>query len=121
MPGLVAKPVIDLQAPVRGVDDVPVAALAEHGWALVPPELDERPWRRFFVHVVDGHRAAHLHVLPADSTWRRDHLAFRDALRADPRLRDAYADLKRRLAAEHGDDREAYTQAKTAFVRAVLG
>ncbi len=39
----------------------------------------------------------------------------------DPGLVQQYAALKRRLAAEHADDREAYTAAKTDFVRSVLG
>jgi GrpB-like predicted nucleotidyltransferase (UPF0157 family) len=50
-----------------------------------------------------------------------DQLAFRDALRRDDELAGRYADLKRRLAAEHAADREAYTEAKGEFVRAVLG
>ena len=122
VPGLAAKPVLDLQAPVGdlGAADEMAAVLRPLGWHLVPPDLDERDWRRFFVLVVDGHRGAHLHVLAADSTWRRDHLDFRDALRADPAVRDAYADLKRHLAVRHGEDREAYTDAKADFVRAVL-
>ncbi|MCK9928168.1 GrpB family protein [Frankia sp. Mgl5] len=46
--------------------------------------------------------------------------AFRDALRADPSLRDDYADLKRRLAGEHRDNRNAYTNARSDFVEQVL-
>jgi GrpB-like predicted nucleotidyltransferase (UPF0157 family) len=45
---------------------------------------------------------------------------FRDALRADTALRDRYADLKRSAAAQHRHDRTAYTQAKSAFIEAVL-
>jgi GrpB-like predicted nucleotidyltransferase (UPF0157 family) len=52
--------------------------------------------------------------------WR-DHLAFRDALRAHTDLRDAYARLKRDLAARYPTDRESYTNGKGDFVRQVLG
>ena len=45
---------------------------------------------------------------------------FRDALRADTALRDRYADLKRSVAAQHRNDRAAYTQAKSSFIEAVL-
>jgi GrpB-like predicted nucleotidyltransferase (UPF0157 family) len=48
------------------------------------------------------------------------HLAFRDALRADPALADAYGDLKRTLAARLSHDRNAYTEAKSAFIEQVL-
>jgi GrpB-like predicted nucleotidyltransferase (UPF0157 family) len=122
VPGLAAKPILDLMAGCTDLDQAPeiAEALAEDGWHYVPLELDERPYRRFFVHVVDGHRHAHLHLIrPATEHWQR-HLAFRDRLRADPRLRDEYAALKRRLAAAHAEDREAYTQAKSDFIDRTL-
>lgn len=51
--------------------------------------------------------------------WQR-YLGFRDALRADAALRDAYAALKRELATRYPRDREAYIEGKTAFVEAVV-
>jgi len=122
VPGLDAKPVLDLQAAVAGLESAPaVAAALGDGWHLVPPALDDRPWRRLLVRVVDGARAVHLHLLlPGDARWA-EQLAFRDALRRDPALARRYADLKRALAAEHAHDREAYTRAKAGFVDAVLG
>lgn len=50
VPGLPAKPVLDLLAPVRRLADVAQAhrTLAEAGWHLVPPELDRRAWRRLY-------------------------------------------------------------------------
>lgn len=50
-----------------------------------------------------------------------DELAFRDRLRASPRLAVEYAELKHRLAAEFEHDREAYTDAKAGFIRRALG
>jgi GrpB-like predicted nucleotidyltransferase (UPF0157 family) len=49
-----------------------------------------------------------------------ERLRFRDALRANAELASAYAALKLELAARFRDDREAYTQAKEPFIRAVL-
>ncbi len=122
VPGLAAKPIIDVQASVLDLEcaGTVVEVLAPLAWHLVPAELDARPWRRFLVQVVDGHRAAHLHLLPAGSARWSEQLAFRDALRADPVLVHRYADLKRRLVAEHAADREAYTAGKADFVRSVL-
>ncbi len=53
VPGLAAKPILDLQAAVANLGAVPLIAekLAPVGWHHVPPELDQRPWRRFFVKV----------------------------------------------------------------------
>jgi GrpB-like predicted nucleotidyltransferase (UPF0157 family) len=66
----------------------------------------------------------HVHLCEAGSDWERRHLAFRDALRADPSARDEYAALKRRLATAHGgatqEERQDYADAKTGFVARVL-
>jgi len=122
VPGLAAKPVLDLQAVVADLGCAPAMAeaLARNGWHLVPVELDARPWRRFLVQVNDGQRVAHLHLLEPDGRRWHEQLAFRDALRQNPGLVKQYAALKAQLADEHADDREAYTAAKTGFIRAVL-
>ena len=122
VPGLSAKPVIDLQAAVPDFDCAPAVAeaLGGNGWHLVPPELDDRPWRRFLVQATGDVRVAHLHLLLAGSERWVQQLAFRDALRDEADLRQRYEALKRRLAVEHAEDREAYTEGKAAFVRAVV-
>jgi GrpB-like predicted nucleotidyltransferase (UPF0157 family) len=122
IPDLPAKPIIDLQAPVadlRNSDSV-AAALASHDWHYVDPDLDKRPWRRFFIKVTDERRIAHLHVMTPDSPRWNQQIAFRDALRAAPNLAADYATLKRALAAKHTDNREAYTSAKSDFIRTIL-
>lgn len=122
VPGLAAKPIIDVQAAVLDLECASevAEALAAEGWHLVPSELDARPWRRFLVRVVDEQRVAHLHLLPVGSSRWFEQLAFRDVLRANPALARKYADLKRASAAEHAGDREAYTASKAEFVRSVL-
>ncbi|WP_326834056.1 GrpB family protein [Amycolatopsis rhabdoformis] len=125
VPGLAAKPVVDVMASVRDVDEVVAEAgslLSSAGWAYVPPSLDVgAPYRRFFVlpDAAGEQRLAHLHVLPAGHPRWSAQLAFRDALRADPALAAEYAALKHRLTRETGD-REAYTAGKTEFVTGVL-
>lgn len=125
VPGIVAKPVIDLMARVAEPDAVVDQAsgkLEALNWRYVPPELDGRPWRRFFAKVSpDGqHRLAHLHLMPAGAARWAEQLRFRDALRANPALRDEYAAVKQQLAASYADDRERYTDEKAAFVARVL-
>lgn len=124
IPGLPAKPIIDLQAvaadPAKAVSAARVAAEAAR-WMLVPRELDERPWRWLFVRVDSQgcSRLAHLHLMPPGQARWDEQLHFRDRLRSSAELRAEYAALKQRLAVEHHDDREAYTSAKSAFVRRV--
>jgi GrpB-like predicted nucleotidyltransferase (UPF0157 family) len=122
VPGLPAKPVVDLMAPVRSLADSAAARepLAGAGWVVVPPELDERPWRHFYVLPDGARRVAHLHLVERAHPRWRETLAFRDALRARPQLAGAYADLKRDLAARYRTDREAYTDAKAAFIENAL-
>jgi GrpB-like predicted nucleotidyltransferase (UPF0157 family) len=122
VPGLAAKPIIDLMAGVASLDaaDAIAQALAPALWHFVPPDLDQRPWRRFFVKVEQEHRAAHLHVMdPASPRWH-EQLAFRDALRADADLAAEYSSLKRTLSDRHRHDREAYSEAKGEFISRVL-
>lgn len=126
VPGLPAKPVIDLQATA---DEPSVAigtaqeALAAASWYFIPRELDRRPWRWFVVRADQAgeHRLAHLHLMrPGEPRWGQQ-LTFRDQLRGSSALVDEYARLKAAAALRHPHDREAYTAAKTAFVRRVLG
>jgi GrpB-like predicted nucleotidyltransferase (UPF0157 family) len=112
--GLAAKPVVDIQV---SVDDVTgeasyVPAIEALGIAL---RLREEG-HRYFRPAGRLPRTVHLHVCVSGSAWERNHLLFRDFLRADPETRDAYAALKRSVALRHSDDAIAYTEAKTGFI-----
>jgi GrpB-like predicted nucleotidyltransferase (UPF0157 family) len=122
VPGLPSKPTIDLLAPVPDLDaaDDADGVLRAAGWELVPPALDRRPWRRFYV-LPDGlHRVAHLYLVAADHPRARDLVHFRDHLRRDRRTARAYGAFKHRLARQHVLDRQAYTEAKMDFIDEVL-
>ena len=125
VPGLAAKPVIDLQVSVRRLAprDAFDAALARLGYRHVPLGDFDRVYP-FFQKPAAWPSTHHVHLCEAggEQEWR--HLAFRDALRADADLAAAYARLKHRLAREHDGatlaSREAYSLAKSDFVAAVL-
>jgi GrpB-like predicted nucleotidyltransferase (UPF0157 family) len=85
----------------------------------VPRELDGRPWRRFFVKVEAGRRRAHLHLMRTGTPRWTEQIAFRDALIANATLRAEYAALKYTLSETFRDDREAYSNAKAAFIQRV--
>jgi GrpB-like predicted nucleotidyltransferase (UPF0157 family) len=66
-----------------------------------------------------GEPRHHLYLCTPETPAFRDHLLFRDYLRAHPAVAAEYAALKRTLAARHADDRDAYQAAKSAFINAV--
>ena len=68
----------------------------------------------------DGHRTHHLHIVVFGGAAWRDRLAFRDELRCDSASAGRHAELKAWLGAKYPSDRETYTEAKAAFVRAVV-
>ncbi len=119
VPGLGAKRVIDLDlvvtAPVELADVI--RRLTAIGY-VHEGDLGI-PGREAFRAPV-GEPQHHLYVVLEGSTELGRHLAFRDALRTDPALRDRYAALKRAAATQHRNDRTAYSQAKTAFIANVL-
>ncbi|CAB4678682.1 MAG: GrpB family protein [Actinobacteria bacterium] len=124
IPGLAAKPIIDIMVMMKDFNTIDHNALlltqAHSAWHLVPPELDERPWRRFVVKVVGDHRFAHLHLVPEGQQRWEEHITFREALRADLELKARYSEVKKELAKVHRDDREAYTDGKAEFIQSVL-
>jgi histidine triad (HIT) family protein len=114
VPGLVAKPVIDLDVVVSH-ENVPEAIRRLSGLGYMH-EGDGGIVGREAFRWPAGEVRHHLYLLAESAEELRRHVAFRDALRADPGLRERYAALKRSLAAQFPDDRNAYTDGKTAFI-----
>lgn len=119
IPGLCAKPVIDIMAPVHSLDASrpAIEAASQAEYVYFPYKPDTMHW---FCKPSPEFRTHHLHMVPIGSPLWKDRLAFRDALRGNPELAAEYAVLKTRLAVEFRTDREAYTDAKTPFVSRVL-
>jgi GrpB-like predicted nucleotidyltransferase (UPF0157 family) len=119
VPGLAAKPVIDILAEVRSLEESrdAIAPLQTLSYSWAPYETELMNW---FCKPSLEHRTHHLHlVVPGSRAWREE-LAFRDALRREPETACAYEELKRRLADEYVHNRAAYTVAKTEFIEGVL-
>lgn len=119
VPGLAAKPVIDIMAPVHTLDGSVAAidAARSLGYHHHPYLPDVMHW---FCKPSPAHRTHHLHLVPLGSPRWVGALAFRDALRRDPGRAAAYEALKRALAQRFPHDREAYTEGKAAFVNEVV-
>ena len=115
IPGLRAKPVIDMMVPVESLatSQPALPVLKELGCEYWPYKAEVMHW---LCKPSDAYRTHHLHLIPLTSQLWKERLVFREYLRRDPVVRSEYAGLKDELATRHRDDREAYTEGKTAFV-----
>ncbi|GGD41625.1 hypothetical protein GCM10010915_23210 [Microbacterium faecale] len=117
VPGLTAKAILDIAVGISEKEAPDVHDwLVESGFLYRGASDDVRPDRMYGLEREIGVRLVNAHVVVHDGLdWCR-YLAFRDRLRANDRDRDAYAALKRRLAAEHLGDRLAYIRGKSGFI-----
>jgi GrpB-like predicted nucleotidyltransferase (UPF0157 family) len=126
VPGLGGKPIVDIMSGVRNLGDAErcLHRLSEIGYTEVTPEPQEPDWHFCLSKRVATPRPrllnVHLHLVNHGSAHWEKHLRFRDYLRAHPSVAHEYFDLKLRLASLHGSDREGYTNAKSAFIDAVV-
>lgn len=120
VPGLEAKPIIDIAIGVATLAESRpcIERLRDLPYVYTPYRPDEMHW--FCKPDHPGRRTHHLHLIPSGSTRLSDEVAFRDYLRGQPARAEEYAALKRRLANEHPEDQEAYTEGKSAFVKATI-
>lgn len=134
VPGLGAKPIIDLMPGLRSLEGAPplIPLLASIGYEYVSEfERDTAagpgmPFRRYFRKDAAGERAFHMHMVEAGSAFWIDHLLFRDYLRAHPEAAAEYAGLKREIAArynatlsKHSEINTGYTDHKTEFIESI--
>jgi GrpB-like predicted nucleotidyltransferase (UPF0157 family) len=119
VPGLAAKPIVDIDVVLGAADDVPAATERLRRLGYVYQGDKGIPGREAFLWP-PGAPVHHLYVVVAGTAPHRAHVRFRDLLRERPDVADAYAALKRRLAEQHVADRLGYTEAKTAFIEAAL-
>jgi GrpB-like predicted nucleotidyltransferase (UPF0157 family) len=119
VPGLAAKPVIDIMI---GLADFSIADSLVPRIAALGYEYDSSfehvfPHRRFFRKVAGGAATHHLHVVAEGGDFWERHVLFRDHLRTHAETRRRYAALKRELARAEWESGAAYSEAKTAFIR----
>jgi GrpB-like predicted nucleotidyltransferase (UPF0157 family) len=118
VPGLSAKPIIDILAgvPPRARRRDYVVALTGIGYEHLGAH--GIPGRDYFRRGIP--RSHHVHLVSWSSTFWKEQLLFRDWLRAHPERRREYEVLKRELALTFAADRRGYGEAKGAFVRSVV-
>lgn len=120
VPGLAAKPKIDVDAVIRSAADLPQSIAlvrADTSWTYHGDPYGDGMWIFTRRH---GSWGARLYLCAPDSEKHRRRMLFRNYLRAHPERAAAYAALKRRLAVEADGDWDAYTGGKTEFVEATV-
>jgi GrpB-like predicted nucleotidyltransferase (UPF0157 family) len=115
VPGLAAKPIIDIDVVVRSGDDVPDAVEALRTLGYVYQGDKGIPGREAFLWP-QGAPPHHVYVVVRGSDPYANHVGFRDHLRTHPGVAGEYGALKLELAERYRDDRLAYTDAKTEFI-----
>jgi len=117
VPGLAAKPILDIDVVVDGTDaPAAVSALESVGY-VHRGDLGVTGREAFFA---PDEPRRHVYVCTAGTANVRNHLAVRDVLRARDDLRDAYAAVKLALAADPAMDIDTYIAGKSAVLQQVL-
>ena len=115
VPGLAAKPIVDIDVSVADVEDEAsyLPALERAGYELRVREPNHRMVRT-------RARDVHVHICTAGSDWERRHLRFRDRLRRSGQDRALYERVKRRLAARDWPTMDDYADAKSDAIAEIL-
>ena len=118
VPGLAAKPVIDILAgrPGNVSGERFVAAFRQLGYEH--KGAYGVPGRNYFRR--GSPRTHHVHLVSRSSAFWREHLLFRDYLRTHPEVAREYETIKRELAALYLQDKERYTDAKGPFIKSII-
>ncbi len=121
IPGLVAKPIIDMMVAVPNmhVAEQLVERLTAAGYIYRPDgSLPDRVYFNRRVNQVDTH---HISLSTKSTRFWAEKIVFRDFLRRNADARREYAKLKQSLAQSLRQDRAAYTNSKHSFVYGILG
>lgn len=120
IPGLAAKPVIDVQVGVHDLQAFDAASgirlLTDGGYQHFAHYEAAIPFRRFFVREEGDTRLANIHLVAVDHPWFRRHITLRDYLRASPDARRRYQFVKQELARCDWPTTNDYAAAKTDIV-----
>jgi GrpB-like predicted nucleotidyltransferase (UPF0157 family) len=119
VPGLAAKPIIDLLPLVRAVEALDdLAPMLERAGYQAWGEYG-LAGRRYFTKDRDGYRTHNIHIYQVDNPDVDRHLAFCAYLRSHTQVRDEYAALKRDVYAQHPADISAYNDGKNDWIKAL--
>lgn len=119
IPGLAAKPIIDLAVGVAQIADAEkcIMPLEEMGFSYVGEVFNGD---HFFTKGSEEDITHHLHIVEFNGDHWRNYLSFRDYLRGNQQALHEYGNLKAELATKFPDCRESYTESKSAFIKEII-
>lgn len=121
IPGMLSKPIIDMNVAVKSLNDIDdfIRELPKLGYEYIP----ERRYsdRQFFPKGPESRRTYHLNLaeMTSSTAWK-EPLLFRDYMKRNKKDRDAYIALKQDLAKKYKNNRDEYTERKSAFVNMII-
>ncbi|MEM7562307.1 MAG: GrpB family protein [Pseudomonadota bacterium] len=119
VPGLIAKPVIDIMFGIETLDQArpAIGVLEKEGYHYYPYKQEIMHW---FCKPSPEYRTHHVHLVPYQSELWNERIRFRELLRTNNQIAMEYADLKEKLSEKYPQDRESYTLEKWPFISRVL-
>ena len=125
VPGLSAKPIIDINVAIASLTDVQdfIEKLPGLGYQYLPDRSYPTPeyaYRHFFTKGPESSRTHYLKLIELHNKEWEDAIFFRDCMRRNKTARDNYAVLKRQLAEKYADDRASYTESKAEFIQDII-
>jgi GrpB-like predicted nucleotidyltransferase (UPF0157 family) len=119
IPGIKAKPIIDILIIVKNIQlvDAYNCAMIQNGY--LPRGEFGIPGRRFFIKGDEANRSHHLHIYAANHPEIARHLNFRDYLIAHPEAAEEYSELKESLVKQFPHSGPDYTQGKDSFIQSI--
>ncbi|MCX7013003.1 MAG: GrpB family protein [Candidatus Sumerlaeota bacterium] len=121
VPGMAAKPVIDIVIALKELGGVSACRDAMYGLGYVSLGDYENRGDHLFIKGTEEQRTHHAHFVELGSRNWNTYVGFRDRLLSDPKLRIEYAEHKEQLAKQFAFDRPGYTAAKADFILSALG
>ncbi len=121
VPGLSAKPIIDIAIAVESKNTIPEISkrLEEIGY-IDRGDGGQDGGYLFVKDIAPEVRTFHVHVVEINDPQWNNYLSFRDALRTSKELRDNYMSIKQEFKKQFGNNRKAYTSGKNKFITEVL-
>jgi GrpB-like predicted nucleotidyltransferase (UPF0157 family) len=121
VPGLDAKPILDIVVAVRDMSDTAAFEKALSRLGYLHKADNDRPGRLYFVkRTADNRSTHHLNITELGTECWFTHVAFRDYLREHPQAREEYRKLKLDLVSRHSADRVAYQEGKDQLIKRIL-
>lgn len=121
IPGLMAKPVIDIIAVIKSLEDIPAIEEILKDYDYSNRGQQGVPDRYFFAKGPEEARTHYIHFVEKDSNTYYNQLYFKKYLLDHPDYIEKYCDLKQELAKKYANERPKYTQGKNDFITDVIG